>query len=173
MRNFYQNYWNVVRSVSYLQLQGRDLAEEDLAVCSPVITYDDAELADVNVTAPTDDEDDPDYPCGLLARSYVYAQDTFHLYKGPLEIEIYQEDIAWEGDTRRRFTNLDDWGDKQWTDVEQEHFIVWMRTSNLPWFIKLWGSIDETLEEGKYTVIVTNGRPNQSMTSQTAMLRSG
>jgi hypothetical protein len=157
MRNFYQNYWNIVRSVSYLQLQGRDLAESELAVCSPVITYDDAELADVNITAPTAHKDDPDFPCGLLPRSFGYAQDTFKIYKGALEIEIDQEDIAWEGDTRHRFTNLDDWRDKQWTDVEQEHFIVWMRTSNLPWFIKLWGSIDETLEAGKYTVVVTNG----------------
>lgn len=157
MRNFYQNHWNVVKSVSYSQLQGEDLGADDLSVCEPAITYNDAKLKDVNITDPTNDEDDPMYPCGLLPRSYAYARDKFRIYSGSEEIKIDQDDIAWKADIDKRFKSLDDWEEKQWIDVEDEHFIVWMRTSNLPWFIKLWGSIDEDLEQGKYSVVVTDG----------------
>jgi hypothetical protein len=31
---------------------------------------------------------------------------------------------------------------QQWLNVEQEHFIVWMRTAGLPNFRKLWGKIN-------------------------------
>mmetsp|Transcript_27417 Transcript_27417/g.49379 ORF Transcript_27417/g.49379 Transcript_27417/m.49379 type:complete len:264 (+) Transcript_27417:1111-1902(+) len=157
MRNFYQNHWNVVKSVSYWQLQGEDLETEDLVTCAPTVTYDDAELKDVNYTTPTEDDDDPMYPCGLLPRSYAYAQDRFRMFKGGSEITIDEGDIAWEADMDYRYFNLDNWRKKQWVDVEDEHFAVWMRTANLPWFIKLWGSIDEDLDEGKYSFIVTNG----------------
>ena len=34
---------------------------------------------------------------------------------------------------------------KYWMDLENEHFIVWMETSGLPNFLKLWGRIEEDL----------------------------
>ena len=37
------------------------------------------------------------------------------------------------------------WEDVQWLDMTDEHFIVWMRTSGLPTFRKLWGRIDDGL----------------------------
>lgn len=39
--------------------------------------------------------------------------------------------------------------------MRDEHFIVWMRTSALPNFRKLWGRIDG-LEKGKYLLKVKN-----------------
>jgi len=45
----------------------------------------------------------------------------------------------------------------QWLDMEDEHFIVWMRTAGLPNFRKLWGKIDsQDLEAGTYNVEIKN-----------------
>lgn len=64
------------------------------------------------------------------------------------------------------------WDKIQWIDIEQEHFIVWMRTAGLPNFRKLWGKLndctglpneaagctpkDRDLEKGTYTVKIQN-----------------
>ena len=42
--------------------------------------------------------------------------------------------------------------------MEDQHFIVWMRTAGLPDFRKLWGKIDndEGLKAGKYQIKVKN-----------------
>ena len=34
-----------------------------------------------------------------------------------------------------------DWQSKQWWDMRDEHFVVWMRTAGLPNFRKLWGHL--------------------------------
>ena len=45
------------------------------------------------------------------------------------------------------------WKEVQWLDMEDEHFIVWMRNSGLPNFQKLWGHADG-LTKGKYQLRV-------------------
>lgn len=40
--------------------------------------------------------------------------------------------------------------------MEDEHFIVWMRTAGLPNFRKLWGRIDDGLPAGEYQVQINN-----------------
>lgn len=40
--------------------------------------------------------------------------------------------------------------------MEDEHFIVWMRTAGLPNFRKLWGRIQETLVAGTYEFEIKN-----------------
>ena len=49
-----------------------------------------------------------------------------------------------------RFKNLaaSNWRDIQWTDKEDERFMVWMRIAAHPKFRKLWGIIHETLLPG-------------------------
>jgi len=42
--------------------------------------------------------------------------------------------------------------------VEDEHFIVWMRTAARPDFRKLYAKIDRDLAPGDYTIMVSNGR---------------
>ena len=42
------------------------------------------------------------------------------------------------------------------SDMEDEHFIVWMRTSGIPNFRKMWGRIEEGLEPGDYYILVEN-----------------
>jgi hypothetical protein len=38
---------------------------------------------------------------------------------------------------------------KQWWDMTEEHFIVWMRTAGLPNFRKLWGHM-KNVKKGYY-----------------------
>ena len=45
---------------------------------------------------------------------------------------------------------------KQWLNVEDEHFMVWMRTAGLPNFRKLYGKIEKNLPAGKYDLKITN-----------------
>jgi hypothetical protein len=40
--------------------------------------------------------------------------------------------------------------------MEEEHFIVWMRTAGLPNFRKLWGRIDTGLDAGNYYLMIDN-----------------
>jgi hypothetical protein len=42
--------------------------------------------------------------------------------------------------------------------VEDEHFMVWMRTAGLPTFRKLYAKIDTQLTKGSYEIEVSNGR---------------
>ena len=48
------------------------------------------------------------------------------------------------------------WEDIQWLDMTNEHFIVWMRSSGLPNFRKLWGKIVGGLPHGDYILVVDN-----------------
>ncbi|EGR31497.1 ligand-effect modulator 3 LEM3 family protein, putative [Ichthyophthirius multifiliis] len=45
---------------------------------------------------------------------------------------------------------------KYWIDPENEHFIVWMQISGLPKFKKIWGRIENDLDEGNYELKVQN-----------------
>lgn len=46
--------------------------------------------------------------------------------------------------------------DIQWHDMQDPHFINWMRTAGLPNFSKLYGVINEELVPGSYQVIIKN-----------------
>ena len=50
----------------------------------------------------------------------------------------------------------------QWTNVEKERFIVWMRPAALPDFRKPWGKIDKTLKKGEYILTIENNYPVKS-----------
>jgi hypothetical protein len=105
-----------------------------------------------------DIEDDVAFPCGLTAATKF--NDTFSLTDPSGEpVKIDQDDIAWESDKDYKFENLGgkDTLKKQWTDIEDEHFIVWMRLAALPTFRKLWGRIEKDLDEGdSYKMTITN-----------------
>ena len=72
---------------------------------------------------------------------------------------INEKGIAWESDVKHKFKNLKDdpdWYKKQWADIEDEHFIVWMRTAGLPNFRKLYGKIETDLKPGVYELDIMN-----------------
>lgn len=93
---------------------------------------------------------------GLVARSVF--NDTFTLYypDGYEIIYIHTNKISWEAEKHHKFAHQDDWMQTQWLDVQDEHFIVWMNVSPLPYFRKLWGRIEHNLMSQQYYVIIEN-----------------
>lgn len=56
-----------------------------------------------------------------------------------------------------RFKNMDDdWEKRQWLDMTEQHFIVWMRAAGIPNFRKFYGVIHRNLEPGTYYVLIEN-----------------
>jgi hypothetical protein len=118
-------------------------------MCKPFETIEDMELNPLMNPGHFDEDDDAN-PCGLIAKTVF--NDTFSLQNSNNDgISIKSDDIAWSFDKDNRFQHHDE---KQWTDVEDEHFIVWMRVSGLLNFRKLWGRIEEDLDEGEYKLLV-------------------
>ena len=57
--------------------------------------------------------------------------------------------------------------------MEDEHFIVWMRTAGLPNFRKLWGRIpDNDVEAGTYTITIENNFDVREYNGQKGFLLS-
>jgi hypothetical protein len=155
INNFYQNHRRYVKSKSDDQLKGKTVSLKsikDSGDCDPVITNSEMDVSE-SITGKTLDPDDVAVPCGLIAKSFF--RDTFSLKDDKNnEIEIDSNDIAWKADRELKYKNGDK--DKQWIDMTNEHFIVWMRPSGLPNFRKLWGRIHTDLEPGNYKLIVDN-----------------
>lgn len=67
--------------------------------------------------------DDEAIPCGLIAKSIF--NDTFKLYEANSDrIPIKEDGIAWDTDKDHMFKRGDNYKEKDWLDVENEHFIV-------------------------------------------------
>jgi len=89
----------------------------------------------------------------------------------PITTVANKKGISWPSDRQKfkTFTgqgspgvpppNIPDWNE---TDVEDEEFIVWMRTAGLPKFRKLHRIIHEALPAGKYYLNITNNYPVSS-----------
>ena len=165
INKFYQNHRRYVKSKNDDQLHGKDIdkkvADDD---CKHAVTNNDMGITKnykgFNFTE--EEKKAVVVPCGLIAKSFF--RDSFKLFdKDAKEIEIDQSDIAWEADKKIKFQNLpDNLKHKQWIDMEDEHFIVWMRPSGLPNFRKLWGRITEVngeknkLKQGTYKIKINN-----------------
>ena len=151
---FYQNHRRYIRSKSVNQLYGKS---EDTGDCGPIYKNEDIDNDIIYEKKEEKGEKGEEYskenaiPCGLMAKTFF--NDTFEIKKIGNEenktIEINDENIAFDKD-KDLFKNINI--SKQWIDMENEHFIVWMRPAGLPNFRKLWGRIkkdglkkDETL----------------------------
>ena len=150
---FYQNHRRYVKSKSDDQLNGKDLSYEamkDSQDCDPVITNKDMGK-DKSITGDNLDADDVAIPCGLIAKSYFNDNFKNWKYKDKFgewhDINVNEKDIAWKADKELKYKNIDP--KRQWINMTDEHFIVWMRPAGLPNFRKLWGRItDKNLESG-------------------------
>lgn len=161
--NFYQNHRRYVKSRSDAQLRGDMLEEAALGDCDPM----------VQGPAGCGTEGKPECrtrsPCGLIAASFFNDVITSPDLKS---FGWTEKGIAWASDKETKFKNPKDdpklektdkylylpemypdfpWNDTEvGTGVENEHFIVWMRTAALPSFRKLYAKLtDKALEKGK------------------------
>jgi hypothetical protein len=157
MVNFYQNHIEFVKSRDYPQLRGESRSKSDLKTCGSFKTMDDmlnkAQLAVRRYTG-----DEIASPCGLAAKYYPNENFIVRDADG-VEIEVKHAEIAWTSDSDYVFKEADD--DNPWIDVEDgkaysERFMTWMRTAPQTTFRKLWGVIKNDMDEGYYTVQISN-----------------
>ena len=158
LNGFYQNHRRYVKSKSDEQLNGKVFSVEEMRNsqdCDPAVTN-----AEMNKTKSCDpsvnlDPKEIAIPCGLIAKSYFNDKFTNWKINGE-SFSPDEKDIAWKADKELKYKNID--LKKQWIDMTDEHFIVWMRPAGLPNFRKLWGRIkDRDLEENsKVEVTIEN-----------------
>lgn len=155
LNNFYQNHRRYVKSKSNSQLQGQNMTVDQLkSDCDPIVTVKDLGI-NKTVSGKILDDSAPANPCGLIAKSLF--NDTYTLYDpNKKKIEINETGIAWEADRRLKYGQSSDWQDHSWTNVTNEHFMVWMRPAGLPDFRKLWGRINQVLDVGTYQLEIQN-----------------
>ena len=163
LKNFHQNHRRYVKSKSRKQLKGEYFSDEDDIEedCDPITLNKD--LYEGIRSADNSTELDPNevaHPCGLIAKSFF--NDTYELKRVGSEnkIIILDEDIAWSID-KKNFKNSPNIT-KQWINVEDERFIVWMRQAAMPDFRKPWGKIEIDLKKGDYVVSIQNNYPVKS-----------
>jgi uncharacterized membrane protein len=161
LENFYQNHRRYIKSKSLAQLRGENLTLEEIkADCDPIITVKDLGFP-ITMGGKKLKDDDIANPCGLIAKSLF--NDTYKLFNNDnTRIEINENDITWDSDLNGRYKRNKNYNDTQWTDVENQHFMVWMRPAGLPDFRKLWGRINQTMNPGNYIVEIDNKFPVHS-----------
>ena len=158
--NLFQNHRRYVKSRSNTQLKGNKLPLTEVdSDCYPIITNKDLGGRKNLKGFPLPD-DDPAFPCGLIAQSVF--NDTFELIdpKTKKNFEINPKGIAWSTDVSDLFKNgPEDYESYQWMDVTDERFIVWMRVAGMKNFRKPWGIIHEKLPKGDYELHIQNNYP--------------
>eukprot|EP01006_Ploeotia_vitrea_P035780 TRINITY_DN65935_c12_g1_i1.p1 TRINITY_DN65935_c12_g1~~TRINITY_DN65935_c12_g1_i1.p1 ORF type:complete len:343 (-),score=164.08 TRINITY_DN65935_c12_g1_i1:55-1083(-) len=164
LSNFYQNHRRYVKSRDDLQLRGEQ--EADLGDCEPLVRYGDYPYAKPQPAL----NDKTLYPCGLIANSFF--NDNFTsvcVAASPTAPDQdcetlsgrnwYKKGIAWPSDVESRFSAAASLAPDQTNEspvgftlpsVDDEDFIVWMRTAALPKFTKLHRQIlDRDLKAGE------------------------
>lgn len=142
--------------------------------CDPIVLNSDLAKGQKSVDGSDLTQDDVAYPCGLIAKS-VFT-DSYKIKTTetvPVPVDIDSTDIAWKSDVEFKFKNQEgDWKKKQWIDVTNQHFIVWMRTAGLPQFRKLYGVLKDGLAAGKYTIDILNTYDVSSFSGSKALVFS-
>ncbi|KAK4804032.1 hypothetical protein SAY86_003849 [Trapa natans] len=139
--NFYQNHRRYVKSRNDAQLRSNG-SSDDVSGCSP----EDYSNGLVIV------------PCGLIAWSLF--NDTYNFSRNNQQLSVNKRGISWKSDREhkfgknvypRNFQNGTLIGGAHLDDSiplsDQEDLIVWMRTAALPTFRKLYGKIEQDLQE--------------------------
>ena len=152
LNGFFQNSRRYVKSKETDQLTGDDISVHD--ECEPAEKYKEMGFSP-SQTALDGSALDPEayaVPCGLMAKTFF--NDTFSFSIGSTDLTVDETNIAFDKDKKLYDENPD--RSKQWMDMTNEHFLVWMRPSGLPNPKKLWGRIDRDLKQGEKIDIAIN-----------------
>ena len=148
LNGFYQNHRRYMKSKSIDQLKGKNITLEEMNKtknCDPFVTNKQMGVDENYLNRGLLESEALAIPCGLMAKSFF--NDKYYFYSKIKDeyLDVNETGIALEFD-KKNYKNVDP--SRQWTNMEDEHFIVWMRPAGLPNFRKLWGRIDDNLEEG-------------------------
>ena len=152
---FYQNSRRYLKSKNIDQLRGKKMTTDDCEPCEKIKDMDlPSFIAIDKISNLTEDLDA--IPCGLMAKTFF--NDTYNFSIGNSTIQVNEKNIAFDKDRDLFKKNLDP--SKQWHDLTDEHFLVWMRPSGLPNPRKLWGKIEQDLKEGETINVFINNYYN-------------
>ena len=152
LNGFFQNSRRYVKSKETDQLTGDDISVHD--ECEPAEKNKEMGFSP-SQTALDGSALDPEayaVPCGLMAKTFF--NDSFSFSIGSTDLTVDETNIAFDKDKKLYDENPD--RSKQWMDMTNEHFLVWMRPSGLPNPKKLWGRIDRYLKQGEKIDIAIN-----------------
>lgn len=179
LSNYYQNHRRYVKSRSDTQLAGDK--NPDLSTCDPWEHDEDGKTL---------------YPCGLIAGSFFVDRFSATVTRDgeatPIVNGKWHQDsddwqksgIAWSSDKDDKFKHneemytSDNYGHRgilgvKLPPVNDEDFIVWMRTAGLPTFKKLYRKINVDLKKGdEVTIRVLNYYPVSEFSGQKAFVLS-
>lgn len=111
------------------------------------------------------------WPCGLIAKSLF--TDTFTIKDSTnTDLPLQKDHITWPSDKNYKFKNGPEWEKRQWTSVEDEAFISWMRTAGLPYFKKLYARVEQDFPKGDYTLVINNNYDSASFDGQKSVFIS-
>ena len=152
---FYQNHRRYISSKSEAQLKGENITLKEMINskdCYPLVTNKDMEVEN-SIDGKKLDQDDLAIPCGLMAKNYF--NDSFSFFKENGEKLLISETNITRKSDREKYKNSFNLS-KQWINMTDEHFLIWMRPSPFTNFEKLWGRINEDLEAGTNITVKIN-----------------
>jgi hypothetical protein len=171
---FFQNHRQMIEKKSYTQLSGLDIASVNLTSCDPVLLNSNLSTKQSignNFLNPSDVA----YPCGGYARAFFNGNiclilDTFSMtyLETNSRITLTSKGIAYPPDLQR-YANMAGTLKltRQWVDVTDERFAVWMRTSPSSAVKKLWARIDaNVLKKGRYNISIQNNWYNERFNTE-------
>ena len=155
---FFQNSRRYVKSKQIEQLTGDDLNAHD--DCEPAETNKEMGFGEGKKSIDINSDktlglDDIAIPCGLMAKTLFDDDFKFKINGETDDKNIDETNIAFDKD--KELFNKNPKPDSQWTDITNEHFLVWMRPSGLPNPRKLWGKINRDLKkDDKIEITIAN-----------------
>ena len=158
---FFQNHRRYMKSRSLKQLMGETISLSEIKSsedCAPLYTNEDMGFKEDQLSLEGKTfliKDKLAIPCGIMAKTFF--NDIFSEWKiNDIDIIINEKNIAWDKDKELfKNTNISE----QWIDIEDEHFIVWMRPAGLPDVKKLWGRIEKNdLKKGDQLTIIVESK---------------
>jgi hypothetical protein len=126
-------------------LRGNDRTIETIGNdCSPVKTYEDM-INDDWLDLPEDimknkKLNELAYPCGYIAK-YQFNDKIVRIESddGKQSNSINDKNIGWFHDRNFKYKTIESRVDDYWTNVEDQHFMVWNTMTSLSDFRKLYG----------------------------------